>query len=130
MRPPCVGVTVIYDREIFDFVSGLYTQEISETALMTLCGAASAQLKARLREGVSAAEIKEQFVTAAGMLALAMYIASEDTPAVSSFRAGNLSVGCRAGGGEATAASLRKQAENILAAYLQDEDFAFLGVRG
>ena len=120
----------IYDREIFDFVSEIYTEEISETALMTLCRAAAGELKRRLREGVSPREIKELFVTAAGMLALSMYIAAEDRPLVSSFRAGNLAVGCRADGGGATAASLRRQAEDLLAAYLRDEGFAFLGVRG
>lgn len=121
---------IIYQREIFDFASELYPGEISETALMTLCAAAAGELKRRLREGVSAGQIKEEFVTAAGMLALSMYIAAETKPDVTSFRAGNLAVGCRAGGGDVSAASLRRQAESLLAAYLQEGDFAFLGVRG
>ena len=125
-----MGVLEIYAREIFDFASEMYTQEISETVLLALCRAAAGELKRRLRGGGSPTEIKEEFVTAAGMLALSMYIAAEDRPAISSFKAGSFSVGCRAGGGEVTAESLRRQAEAVLAAYLRDEGFAFLGVRG
>ncbi len=97
---------------------------------MTLCRAASGQLRARLREGVGTQEIKELFVTAAGLLALSMYCAAGQRERVSAFKAGNLSVSFDAGEEPATAASLRAQAERLLAAYLKDEGFAFLGVRG
>ena len=105
--------------------------EVSETVLMTLCMSAAEELRGRLRSGVSAAEIKERFVAAAGVLALSMYIAAgaSPAPAVRSFRAGNLSVSC-AGTEVPSAASLRRQAERMLSAYLRDEEFAFLGVRG
>lgn len=105
--------------------------EVSETVLMTLCKSAAGELRERLRSGVSAAEIKERFVAAAGVLALSMYAAAgaAPAPAVRAFKAGNLSVSC-AGAETASAASLRRQAERMLSAYLRDGDFAFLGVRG
>ena len=103
---------------------------LSETMLMTLCAAASGQLRERLREGVDEQEFKGLFVTAAGMLALSMYCAAEGRERLTSFKAGNLSLTFAQDEEPATAASLRAQAERLLAAYLRDEGFAFLGVRG
>ena len=124
----------MYDREIFDFASEMAGGEVSETVMMTLCKAAAGELRERLRKGVRAAEIKEQFVAAAGVLALSMYIAagasSVPARAVKAFKAGNLSVTCAEAGEPVSAASLRRQAERMLSAYLRDEGFAFLGVRG
>lgn len=98
--------------------------------MMTLCRAAAGEIKQRLREGVGAGEIKELFVAAAGVLALSMYVAAGARPAVTSFKAGNLSVTCADGGEPVSAAALRALAENMLASYLKDESFGFLGVRG
>ena len=122
----------MYDREIFDFASEIAGGEVSETVMMTLCMSAAEELRRRLRPGISAGEIKERFVAAAGVLALSMYIASgaAPAPAVKSFKAGNLSVVCSGGGESVSAASLRRQAEKMLSAFLRDEGFAFLGVRG
>lgn len=106
--------------------------EVSETVMMTMCSAAAQELKNRLREGIGAEEIKELFVAAAGVLALSMYIAGGTAApnAVRSFRAGSLSVTCAGAEDTPSAASLRRQAERMLSAYLRDEGFAFMGVRG
>ncbi|HHU23032.1 MAG TPA: hypothetical protein GXZ52_06435, partial [Clostridiales bacterium] len=75
-------------------------------ALTAMCEAAGAELEARLRQGVSAQEIKKLFVGAAGVLALSMYIqlfgACDDT---SSFKAGNVSVSRRGAGSVKISAS-------------------------
>ncbi len=101
----------------------------SAEVLRAVCAAAAAELESRLRKGVTSEKIQELFVTAAGMLALSMYmeLGNAQHDGVSSFSAGHLSV--QLGGAAASAASLRKQAETMLSAYL-DGGFAFMGVRG
>lgn len=123
----------MFDRKIFDLASTLAGGEVSETVLRTLCSAAARELEHRLRDGVSPRQIRELFVTAAGVLALSMYIASGAAPApahtLKSFRAGNLSVSCADPDEPVSAASLRRCAERMLSDFLRDEGFAFLGVR-
>ena len=99
--------------------------------LKAVCASAAAELESRLRKGVSSEEIQELFVTAAGMLALSMYIELSGLPGdrVGSFSAGNVSVRLDGSAVSASAANLRKYAENMLAAYL-DGGFEFMGVRG
>lgn len=105
--------------------------EESAGVLKAVCAAAAAELESRLRRGVSSEQIQELFVTAAGMLALSMYMELSGFPAdrVGSFSAGNVSVHLDGGAVSASAASLRKNAEHMLAAYL-DGGFEFVGVRG
>lgn len=117
-------------REIFDFAAGLCASELPETAVMALCAAAEGELGRRLREGVSVSDIRETFVAAAGVLALSMYMAAGARPAVTSFKAGNLAVSCADGGETVSAGRLRALAESMLSAYIRDEGFGFMGVRG
>lgn len=100
--------------------------------LKAVCASAAAELESRLRKGVSSGEIQELFVTAAGMLALSMYLELAAVPGdrVGSFSAGNLSVRLDGGTVSASAAKLRKYAEHMLAAYLDGGGFEFVGVRG
>lgn len=122
------GVVRIYSEEIMAFAREALGDVESGDLLRSLCKAASGELKARLREGVAPEDIKEPFITAAGVLALSMYMALEEPAFTGEVKAGNLSVKRSAGG--TSAAALRQQAEAMLAAYLQDQGFAFLGVRG
>nr|DAG12561.1 MAG TPA: head-tail connector protein [Caudoviricetes sp.] len=100
--------------------------------LKAVCASAAAELESRLRKGVSSEEIQELFVTAAGMLALSMYVELDGVPkdGVGSFSAGNVSVQIDGGSVSTSAASLRKYAERMLAAYLDSGGFEFMGVRG
>lgn len=93
-----------------------------------LCEAASESLVSRLKKGVEPETIKALFVTAAGMTALSMYIASAGSGEVSSFRAGNLSA--TLSGGRVSASALLERGEALLSAYLVDQGFDFLAVRG
>lgn len=106
------------------------TTDTEKTALSAVCAAARAELAARLREGVSPEDIGETFVTACGMLAVALCMESGSVGDVSAFSAGNVSVTRKTGETGVSAASLRKQAERMLAAYLTDSGFYFQGVRG
>lgn len=100
-------------------------------ALGRLCAAAASELESRLREGVSVDDIEERFVTAAGVLALAMYVEVGGADDVSGIRAGNVTVSRRGAQNRiASAAALRRESEAMLAAYLTDRGFEFMGVRG
>lgn len=96
--------------------------------LRAVCASAAAELEARLRAGVSSEDIKELFITAAGTLAVSMYmeLSRAQKGSVSGFTAGKMSVQL----GGASAASLRKSAETMLSAYLDPGGFEFTGVRG
>lgn len=104
-----------------------------EEMLGAVCEAAAMEIKSKLRGGVSEESIGETYVTAAGILAIAIYMELSDSAesGINSFSAGNLSV--RLSGSEgikASAASLRKTAEGMLSAYLKDSGFCFMGVDG
>lgn len=98
--------------------------------LCTVCSAAGAELEARLKKGVKSSEIEELFVTAAGVLAISMYIELHSGAAeeLSSFSAGELKVGLNKSSKYESAAALRKLAENMLASYLEYGGFSFTGV--
>ena len=104
----------------------------ADRMLTAICEAAAAELESKLRKGVSSEALGETFVTAAGMLALAMCMELENgaQEEISAFRAGELSVNLRQSGVKASAASLRRAAENMLSAYLELGGFSFVGVEG
>jgi hypothetical protein len=84
-----------------------------------------------LREGVSPDEIEELFVTAAGVLALSMYIGIGGAKRRLRRQSWNVTVSRRGAQSAAvSAATLRREAEAMLSAYLADRGFEFMGVRG
>ena len=93
---------------------------------------AAAELESKLRTGVKSSDIEELFVSAAGVLAISMYLELDDIPGdkIDSFKAGELSVKLHSGEKAQSAASLRKRAESMLAAYLECGGFDFKGVQG
>jgi hypothetical protein len=104
--------------------------EERKTALGAVCAAARGEIEARLRDGASPESIGEAYVTACGMLAIAMCLEAQGASDVASFSAGSVSVTKSASRARYSAAGLRKQAESLLAAYLADGGFAFMGVKG
>ena len=98
--------------------------------LKAVCSAAGAELSARLRRGVESSDIEELFVSAAGVLAISMYIElhGESDKGVESFSAGSLKVKLKNETKYESAAALRKLAENMLASYLECGGFSFTGV--
>ena len=104
----------------------------NQQALRASCEAAYLELKGRLRRSIQPEDIAAVFVAAAAVLALSMAAQLGDasnTGAVSSFRAGDVSVTKRgAGSVQSGAAALRTQAEAMLMGYLIDRDFQFKGV--
>ena len=120
-------------QEIFEKAKLVYKEELSasgEGALNEMCAAAYAELLSRLKDEVSADAIHEEFVRAAGVLAVALFIGLE-YPSADSFSAGSVTLKRR--GAEATknaSQSLRNQAELMLTGYLKDGGFCFGAVRG
>ena len=116
------------NNEILSFAETLAGDSADTELLTAMCAAAASELEARLREGVSVQALGSTFQIAAGVLAVSMYCAVWQPEQVKSFKAGNVSVDY--GGGKATPESLRSVAEAMLAAYLKDRGFDFMGVRG
>lgn len=104
--------------------------EASDRLLRTVCAAAGAELEARLRSGVKASDIGELFVCAAGILAISMYMELNTDPEndITSFSAGSLKATLGDGDRLESAATLRKRAETMLAAYIECGGFSFTGV--
>ena len=119
-------------QEIFEIAKLVYKEELSasyESALNEMCAAAHAELLSRLKDGVTVDTIHDEFVRAAGVLAIALFIGL-DCPSLDSLSAGNVTLKKR--GEEATkntALSLRNQAELMLAGYLKDGGFYFGAVQ-
>lgn len=101
--------------------------EESDGILHLVCRAAAAELESKLRQGVDKEEIEELFVTAAGILAVSLYIelSPDGADTVRSFRAGELSVEL---GELGSADKLRRLAENMLCSYFDGGGFEFMGV--
>ncbi len=119
-------------QEIFEKAKLVYKEELpasAESALYEMCVAAYGELLSRLKDGVSVDTIHDEFVRAAGVLGIALFIGL-DCPSLDSFSAGNLTLKKR--GNEATRSaskSLRSQAELMLTGYLKDGGFWFGTVR-
>ena len=109
-------------------VSGAGEQD--EVLLETLCRAAEAYWRGRLRQGVTAEDCGEAFPCAAAFTAAAD-LAAGQVGGIESFTAGSVSV--KGVGGESAARraeSLRRSAEERMAPFAEPGDFAFQGVRG
>lgn len=119
----------------------MYTEEIYQTAekligdapenLETLCRMAEQEISARIKPNVSMEECKDAFIQAAAMIAAAIYRGAKGgTEDVSAYRAGSVSVTKRVSESGGNYESLRRQAELIMAPYIYDSGFSFIGVKG
>lgn len=92
--------------------------------LEILCEAALAELRRRLRPGVTEADCGEALPLAGAFLALA---GLEEGGEVERFSAGDLTIQSSSSG---KSADFRRQAERVMAPWLNDGGFVFRGVRG
>ena len=99
--------------------------EHQQAVLEALCTAGTAALSARLREGLTPADCKADFVAAASLMALAALDGLDEDRKVEQITAGDLTI--RKGSRTAAANCLRTQAELMMAPYLKDR-FCFRGV--
>ena len=105
-------------------------RQAEEPVLEALCAAAEADLAKRLRPGVSAEDCPDAFSCAAALLAAAGLLPCREANGVNAFTVGEVSI--QSGGTEQGEASeaLRRQAAALIAPFLSDDSFAFVGVRG
>ena len=113
---------------VLSFAERLAGEDADETVLEAMCAAAAAEIEARLKEGISLADLGSVYVSAAGVLALSMYSAAQNPEHIRGFKAGDLSVSY--GSGESAAERLRALAEQMLAGKLRERGFGFMGVQG
>lgn len=97
-----------------------------EALLRILCVSAENALKGKLRRGICVDDCVGDFVAAASLYALAALSESDGVMAPESFRVGDVTV--QRGGASAATSCLRRQAELMIAPYLQPDGFAFAGV--
>ena len=93
--------------------------------LEALCTAGTAALTAKLREGLTPADCRADFVAAASLMALAALDELDEDRNVEQITAGDLTI--RKGSRAAAANCLRTQAELMMAPYMKDA-FSFRGV--
>ena len=93
--------------------------------LEALCTAGTAALTAKLREGLTPADCRADFVAAASLMALAALDELDGDRNVEQITAGDLTI--RRGSRAAAANCLRTQAELMMAPYMKD-GFLFRGV--
>lgn len=122
-------------EEIFAQAQAMYRGRLDsreKSVLQELCRCAEEELRSRLREGVMPEGIGFVFATAAGTLALSMFIQLRSgTQEESSMKLGDVSIQRRGvGAGHSSAAQLRRQAELLLRPWLLDDGFVFRGVPG
>lgn len=97
----------------------------NEALLEVVCRAAVSSLTARLRDNLTPEDCLSDFVTAAGMYALAAMSDIGDWGQVEQLTAGDLTV--RRGSSDGAANYLRMQADLLMAPYLK-QPFLFSGV--
>ena len=95
-----------------------------EELLLPLVRAVSEQLAGRLRPGLASEECGPAFPLAAAMIAVDRLAGMTGGGEIASFTAGDVTV--RRGAGK----SLSRQAEELLALWLEDGGFVFQGVEG
>lgn len=119
-------------QEIFEKAKVLYREELSaaaESSLYEMCISAYSELLQRLKDEVSIDLIHDQFVRAASVLSISLFIGL-DCSSLDSFSAGNVTLKRRGSGSSRSAAlSLRNQAELMMTGYLNDGGFCFGTVR-
>ena len=93
--------------------------------LNLLCGAATSNLTARLRTGLTPDDCKADFVAAASLFALAALNGIQGDGDIAEFKAGDLTV--KRTGADAASRCLQHQAQLMIAPYLKDS-FTFMGV--
>ena len=105
------------------FMAQEMTQD-QQDLLRTVCEAAVMSLEARLRDNLTPEDCQPEFVTAAGMFALAAMADIGDWSGMEQLTAGDVTI---RRGKNGAANYLRSQAELLMAPFLKN-GFAFLGV--
>jgi hypothetical protein len=93
-------------------------EDKQEALLKMLCGAATASLSARLRDGIAPEDCRADFVAAASLFALAALNEAVEGDRITQFTGGDVTL--KTAGGGAASNCLRYQAQMIIGPYLKD----------
>ena len=107
-------------------LAGELTEQQSRI-LEALCGASASALTARLRDGIAPEDCGNDFVTAAGLMALAALAGVSAEVPTEQITAGDFTVRKGSVRYDSVADCLRAQAEQIMVPYVMDR-FSFQGV--
>ena len=116
----------MYAEDIFTAASAICGEKSELLGLLST--AAEEELLFRLKKDVDVKSIEQLFIAAAAMLAASMYAGAAGQE-VKAYTAGEVSVEY-SGSAAADSEALRKRAELILAGYITDGGFEFMGVGG
>ena len=118
-----------YTSDIFEKAAAILGGMSASRAavLRELARTAEQEFTRRLREDADPAAYGEALVSAAAVLAAAMYLELSEGQVGGSFKVGDVSV---SGAGTGNSGSLRRLAEAILSPYTRDDGFEFRGVPG
>ena len=107
-------------------LAGALTEQ-QANLLNMLCGASTASLEARLREGLTAEDCKADFIAAASLLALSAMSSVGSEVRTEQITVADFTVKTSKPSSNTAANCLRAQAELMIAPYLKDR-FSFRGV--
>ena len=116
----------MYAEDIYTAASAMCGD--SSELLGLLSAAAEEELFYRLKKDVDVKSIESLFIASAAMLAVSMYAEVSDSD-IKGYTAGNVSVEY-GGDNQALSEAMRKRGEMLLAGYLDDGGFDFVGVIG
>lgn len=109
-------------EEIINLICALCQPAVDAEALDTLCDAACRKLDGMLMDGVTAEDCAEAYLPAAAWLVMEWLQGGQG---ITSLSAGDMTVHMDGKGGR-----LEQQAMELMAPWLKDKSFVFLGVRG
>ena len=115
-------------EEILTLVRAMSPSEPPQELTLLLVQAAQQELERALRPGITPQDCRDAFLPAAAFLTLARLQAGSGEQGVRSFTAGDVTIH-RDNGSTGTSALL-EQARALMAPYIADPSFLFLGVMG
>ena len=120
--------------QIIDIARGFVGDGVSPSELSSLdllCASALSSWTARLLPNVRAEDCSAALVPASAFSALCSFLSVRNAAEpVVSFSAGDVSLRCAENGRGETIKNLEERAERLMAPYVLDGKFSFLGVRG
>ncbi len=117
-------------EEILARVMQLRGEEGDRETLFPICAAVETELAGRLKQGVSPADCGEAFLLAAACQVLAFLAAAGWQEQVESFTAGDVTIRHSGETAAQRSQALRRQAEQLLAPWVEDGRFFFQKVMG
>ena len=114
-------------EQVMELVRSMAGGKQDEELLRTLCANACRTLDGALRKGVTAQDCGGAYRLAAAWIALDWLRTGQDWNGVTALSAGDMTVR-REGTGKA--GELSRQAMELMAPWLRDSGFVFLGVKG